>query len=94
MKGIVTALALTAALIVPSAPSALADGKTLVVGTNATFPPMQFVDKDKKITGYEMDLEMCIRDRGTALRGRHSVGLHTALARRDSGGQGQSQLHA
>ena len=56
MKGIVTALALTAALIVPSAPSALADGKTLVVGTNATFPPMQFVDKDKKITGYEMDL--------------------------------------
>ena len=56
MKGIVTALALVAALVVPSVPSARAEGKTLVVGTNATFPPMQFVDKDKNITGYEMDL--------------------------------------
>lgn len=56
MKGLFTALALAAALVVPSAPSAQAAGKTLVVGTNATFPPMQFVDKDKKITGYEMDL--------------------------------------
>lgn len=56
MKGMFTALALTAALLVPLVPSAQAAGKTLVVGTNATFPPMQFVDKDKNITGYEMDL--------------------------------------
>lgn len=56
MKGMFTALALTAALLVPSVPSAQAAEKKLVVGTNATFPPMQFVDKDKNITGYEMDL--------------------------------------
>lgn len=66
MKRLFPALALALALAAPqmavSANAADAEGKTLVVATNATFPPLEFVDMDKQIVGYDMDIIRAISE--------------------------------
>ena len=62
MKRLFTALALVLALAAPLAPAHAADGKTLVVATNATFPPLEFVDMNKEIVGYDMDIIKAIAE--------------------------------
>ena len=62
MKRLFTALALVLALAAPLAPAHAADGKTLVVPTNATFPPLEFVDMNKEIVGYDMDIIKAIAE--------------------------------
>lgn len=65
MKRFFPVLALAFALAAPSysTPASAADqaeGKTLVVATNATFPPLEFVDINKQIVGYDMDIIQAI----------------------------------
>ena len=62
MKRLFTALALVLALAAPLAPAHAADGKTLVVATNATIPPLEFVDMNKEIVGYDMDIIKAIAE--------------------------------
>ncbi len=48
-------IGLTLTGIVPSQVLAADDMKTIVVATDATWPPMEMVDKDKNIIGYDID---------------------------------------
>jgi len=51
MKMFIALLTVTAL----TAGSAIAAGKKIVVATDATWPPMEMVDKDKKIVGFDID---------------------------------------
>lgn len=62
MKRLLTAVVLTALLTTLAGEAGAAGGKALVVATNATFPPMEFVDLDKNIVGYDMDIIQAIAD--------------------------------
>ena len=53
MKKIVSSLLLCLSIFTGQA---YANDDTLVIATNPTWPPMQMVDMDKKIVGYEIDL--------------------------------------
>ncbi len=57
MKKIVSSLLLCLAAFTGQA---YANDKTLVIATNPTWPPMQMVDLDKNIVGYEVDLMKAI----------------------------------
>jgi polar amino acid transport system substrate-binding protein len=48
-------LAAAAALVAMVTGVASATGKKVVVATDATWPPMEMVDKDKKIVGFDID---------------------------------------
>lgn len=47
-------IVLTLAMLLCVAGSALAE-KTIVIATDATWPPMEFVDSDKQLVGYSID---------------------------------------
>lgn len=53
MKKILSSMLLALSLIVGQAQAA---GDSIVIATNPTWPPMQFIDMDKKIVGFEVDL--------------------------------------
>jgi len=57
MKKIISSLLLCLSIFVGQAH---ANDKTLVIATNPTWPPMQMVDLDKNIIGYEIDLMTAI----------------------------------
>ncbi len=59
MKHLLLSLALLLSL---SASALAAEDKTLVVATNPTWPPMELVDMNKQITGYDMDLMQAIAE--------------------------------
>ncbi|MFP4475974.1 MAG: basic amino acid ABC transporter substrate-binding protein [Desulfatibacillaceae bacterium] len=48
-------LALIAVIVMLLAGSAMAEEKTLVFATDATWPPMEFIDENKNITGYSVE---------------------------------------
>lgn len=53
MKKILSSMFLALSLMIGQAQAA---GDTIVIATNPTWPPMQFVDMNKKIVGFEIDL--------------------------------------
>lgn len=53
MKKILSSMFLALSLMIGQAQAA---GDTIVIATNPTWPPMQFVDMNKKIVGFEVDL--------------------------------------
>ncbi len=57
MKKILSSLLLSFAVL---SGQAFAEEKTLVVATNPTWPPMQMVDMDRNIVGFEIDLMTAI----------------------------------
>ncbi len=61
MKKILASLLLCVAVLTGQA---FADAKTIVVATNPTWPPMQMVDMDKNIVGYEVDLMKAVAKAG------------------------------
>ncbi len=60
MKKILSSMFLALSLIAGQAQAA--DDKTIVIATNPTWPPMQFIDMDKNIIGFEVDLLNAICD--------------------------------
>src|SRR5512141_3051405 len=54
MKLLKLCAALLSVTVMLSGP-AFAAGKKIVVATDATWPPMEMVDKDKKIVGFDID---------------------------------------
>lgn len=54
MKKILSSLCLALALLIGQQAQAADDA--VVIATNPTWPPMEFVDMDKKIVGFEIDL--------------------------------------
>ena len=59
MKKILSSLLLCFAMLTGSAH---ADDKTLVIATNPSWPPLQMVDADKNVVGYEIDLMAAIAE--------------------------------
>lgn len=55
LSKLLCAVTASLALLVAAAPAARADGNVIRVGTDATFPPMEFV-KDGKRTGFDIEL--------------------------------------
>lgn len=53
MKKILSSMLLALSLLIGQAQAA---GDTIVIATNPTWPPMQFVDMNKKIVGFEINL--------------------------------------
>ncbi len=60
MKKILSSMFLALSLIAGQAQAA--DDETIVIATNPTWPPMQFIDMDKNIIGFEVDLLNAICD--------------------------------
>lgn len=60
MKKILSSMFLALSLIAGQAQAA--DDETIVIATNPTWPPMQFIDMDKNIIGFEVDLLNVICD--------------------------------
>jgi len=57
-------LVLAAAVLVITAGVALAAPKKVVVATDATWPPMEMVDKDKRIVGFDIDFMTAVAKEG------------------------------
>jgi polar amino acid transport system substrate-binding protein len=55
LSKLLCAVTASLAMLVAAAPAARADGNVIRVGTDATFPPMEFV-KDGKRTGFDIEL--------------------------------------
>ena len=64
MKGLLKALCAVLALTLLLGAAAYAeDGKTYVVGTNAEFPPFEFIGDDGEFAGFDMELIGALLDR-------------------------------
>jgi len=70
LRTITTALALLAAMSL----TALAAPKSIKVGTDATWPPMEMVDANKKIVGYDIDfLNAVAKEAGIAVEFKNTA---------------------
>jgi len=64
MTRLMKVLVLAAAVLVITAGVALAAPKKVVVATDATWPPMEMVDKDKRIVGFDIDFMTAVAKEG------------------------------